>query len=409
MSLFDDNYLIALEQDEAKAEDTKKKADKADDEDAEGADPEAEEECKEDGDAGDAELSDEDKEKVDDAVDADIKADTPKEATGFDSLVREDFDNAHYACLEAVTALVEFDRKDIACTEAYTSATTEYEKQVVTETFKESVKNFAARFKDFLVKIKNAILRIVNKAINYIRVLASRITAHFASKIKLDKSKPVPDEVTVRISDVLAKKFSEVVKDISHAGGMPQDKLISIINSISSQPWEANVVKIKDVKVPNKKDLMNEALGLSGNNAQGWHDVKLSTLQSKGDEYLKDLGTVKDNAKFINEWRKNMETMLKTCEKAAKSGKDIESKKLNLITSAVSKAMSCFNSQVSAMTSIQSMWINQRVKIVKALNKYQGMTDYKPEKGKERIYFDDQGNEIKESAMLFADFFDMIG
>ena len=396
MSLFDDNYAITLEQKAAEAEEeTKKKA--------------ADDEKPAEGDAEDAELSDEDKAKVEKAVDKDVNADSAEEATGFDELVREDADAAQYACMEAVTALIDFDRKDIACTEAYKAATTDYEKEAVTETFKESVKNFGARFKDFLVKIKNAIVRIVNKAVNYVRTLASRITAHFASKIKLDKSKKVPDGVTIRISDVLSKKFAEVAKDITHAGGMPQDKLISIINSISSQPWETNVTKIRDVKIPTKKDLMNEALGLSGNNPAGWHEVKLSTLQDKGDEYLNDLKTVKDNAKFINEWRKNMESMLKTCEKAAKSAKDIESKKLNLITSAVSKAMSVFNAEVSAMTSIQSSWINQRVKIVKALNKYQGMTDYKPESGVEKTYYDDQGNEIKESASLFADFFDMIG
>ena len=217
MSLFDDNFIISMEakakaakeDDDVKepAEGEEKECDcgkedcpvcnpKADDakeepkeecgEAAEGGEP-AEGDKAEGGDKDDteAEVTPEEEAAITLAVDNDINADSILEARSFESLIASDAEDAHYACLEAVSATIAFDQADIACTEAYVKAESAYEKQLVTESFKDSVKKYGARFKQFLIKIKNAIVRIFSKAVNHIKILGARIAAKFASLMKV--------------------------------------------------------------------------------------------------------------------------------------------------------------------------------------------------------------------------------
>ena len=431
MSLFDDNYSIFMEKaeaedkeakkaaesdDDAEDDDKKKKADDAPADDAkkadndapaaDDADAEGEGECaKEEGEGDDPEgekLSDPDQAKVEAAVDFDIEADGVDEATGFDEILASESVDIHYACLEAVSSIIAFDQTDIACTEAYVLAGSEYEKKMVTESFKESVKKFGARFKAFIIKIKNAIVRIFNKAVNYVRILASKISAKFAKRIKLDKSKKVPADATVRVSDVLLKSFQDVVtrgffkKD---ANSYPiSDALKAITDLINSGTAPEEVkTKLDEIKLPTKADIVHSIVD------QGYHDVKLSTLQGKGEEYLKDLEKINDNVKLIKGERDRTEATIKGAERQAKHG-DLDSAKLNALTACVNKAMSAFNTMVSALVSLQSAWISQRVKIIRALNKYQGAPESKANEFGEYAKY----SGMHESANLFDHFLSMI-
>ena len=414
MSLFDDNYSISLEADKeaeskaAPAEDEAK--DKAEDAPADDdakekddAEAEAEEECKEGDDADDAELAPEDEKKVEEAVDFDIEADSIEEATGFDRILASESNDIHYACLEAVSSVIAFDQVDMACTEAYVTAGTEYEKQMVTESFKESVKKFGARFKAFLIKIKNAIVRIFNKAVNYVKILASKVSAKFARRVKLDKSKKVPADATVRVADVLLKPFQDVItkgfflkKDSATVS--IGDSLNAITKLITAgEAPDAMKTKLDEIKLPTKSEVVNMIVD------QGYHDVKLSTLQDKGESYLKELEKVSDNVKIIKGWRDRTEATIKGAESQAKKG-DLDSAKLNALTACVNKAMSAFNTIISAMVSLQSAWISQRVKIVRALGKYQGAPEGKKNEFGEYAKY--QG--MHESANLFDHFLSMI-
>ena len=432
MSLFDDNFIVSME--------AKAKAAKEDDEEvkepaegeekkcdcgkedcpecnpkaAEGEDKKEEpkkeeepkEECKEGEDAaepapaegeGDDEekLSAEEEAAIELAVDSDINADTFEEATGFDSLIAADREDAHYACLEAVTALIAFDEADIACTEAYQAATSQYEKQLVTENFKDKVKAFGARFKAFLVKVKNAIVRIFNKAVNYVKVFTSKISAKFASKVKLDKSKKVDDSVTIRISEALEKDFASVVTKVMMPQKDPFYEIAGVIKTLqSTNPLRAKEA-LNAVEVPKKQDLVNNVMHA------GYKDVKLASMQGDGDKLINELKSISKNVDVIKGWRKQMEQTLKSAETAAKSGNDISTEKINVLTAAINKAMSCFNARVSAMVSLQSVWVNQRVKIVRALAKYQGKEMPKAEDKEEEVI-------VPESANLFAEFLNMI-
>lgn len=420
MSLFDDNYSIFMEKaeaedkeakkaaesdDDAEDDDKKKKADDAPSDDAPADDAEGEGECAKEGEDGDdpeEELSDPDKAKVEEAVDFDIEADGVDEATGFDEILASESVDIHYACLEAVSSVIAFDQTDIACTEAYVLAGSEYEKKMVTESFKESVKKFGARFKAFIIKIKNAIVRIFNKAVNYVRILASKISAKFAKRIKLDKSKKVPEDATVRVADILLKSFQDVVtrgffkKD---ANSYPiSDALKAITDLINSGTAPEEVKKkLDEIKLPTKADIVHSIVD------QGYHDVKLSTLQSKGEEYLKDLEKINDNVKLIKGERDRTEATIKGAERQAKHG-DLDSAKLNALTACVNKAMSAFNTMVSALVSLQSAWISQRVKIIRALNKYQGAPESKANEFGEYAKY----SGMHESANLFDHFLSMI-
>ena len=412
MSLFDDNYSIFMEKAEAdkdtasdtSSDDDAKKAAKSDDDAPADDDAEGEGECaKEEGEGDDPEkLSDPDQAKVKEAVDFDIEADGVDEATGFDEILASESVDIHYACLEAVSSIIAFDQTDIACTEAYVLAGSEYEKKMVTESFKESVKKFGARFKAFIIKIKNAIVRIFNKAVNYVRILASKISAKFAKRIKLDKSKKVPEDATVRVADILLKSFQDVVtrgffkKD---ANSYPiSDALKAITDLINSGTAPEEVKKkLDEIKLPTKADIVHSIVD------QGYHDVKLSTLQSKGEEYLKDLEKISDNVKLIKGERDRTEATIKGAERQAKHG-DLDSAKLNALTACVNKAMSAFNTMVSALVSLQSAWISQRVKIIRALNKYQGAPESKANEFGEYAKY----SGMHESANLFDHFLSMI-
>lgn len=429
MSLFDDNFVVSME---AKAAPKKEDDDAADPEvkdDAAGDEAEAkdkapakdkaeakedkvpaesDEECNTEGtdptpsktDPEEVPANgDEDPEAleaaIDYAVECDINSESLDEATGFDALISSDREDAHYACMECVTAIIAFDQADVACTEAYTAAGSRYEKSIVTETFKDSVKKFGARFKEFMYKIKNAILRIVNKAVNYIKILSSKISAKFASKVKLDKSKKVPAGVKVRVSAILEKPFKDVAKLATGSSDKAQDQIISTINSIMSKPAADTKAALANLNVPKKSDITNEVLN------KGYDDVELASIQGKADGYLADLKKISANADVINNWRKTMEGMLKTCENAVKSSKDIDTEKMNALTASVSKAMSIFNAKVSAMVTLQSAWVNQRVRIIRAIGKYQGTEmpkadDSNPYEG------------MHESANLFNDFLSML-
>ncbi len=375
MSLFDDNFIISME--------AKAKAAKEDDEEVK--------EPAESNDDPELELTDEEKVEVECAVNNDINAKNFKEAMGFDSLIAKDDENVHYACLEAVTDLIELSKFDVDCTEAYHVATSQYEKQIIAENFKEKVKLFGARFKQFLIKIKNAVIRIFNKAVNYVKIFASKILAKFASKVKLDSSKKINDNVTINISEALTRPFGNMVTRIMMSKSDSFFELSKLIKSLQSTDISKAKEALNNIEVPKKQDLVNNAL------RGGYSDVKLASMQNDGENMINQLKTIDKNVDMIKGWRKQMESVLSQAENVANSGDNTSPEKINVLTSAVNKAMGCFNARVGAMVSLQSLWVNQRIKIIRALSKYQGKkmpdTDEKENK-----------SDVHESANIFDAF-----
>lgn len=408
MSLFDDNFVVSMEAEEAKAKEAEAKEakddEKAEDADAdapaeddakdEGEGKEAKTECKEDNDAEDPEEGDDDDDveveeeslseydiaRVNEAVEADIEADSVEEATGFDRILASEAEEVNYACLEAVSANIAFDQCDIVCTEAYVTATSQYEKDAVTENFKESVKKFGARFKAFLVKIKNAIVRIANKAINYVKVLVSKVSAKFASKVKLPSKIDIADDVKIRVikAMVYANSFRGFANKVFYAESNDAfDKIVKAINSLKDKSADyVRQYELDTVKLPEVAELVGYGLGQGRGkgNAEGFEDIKLAQFASSGASLLKDLSGsgINEAIDVIKDRRKKMEDSLKQAENAVKSMNDIASDKINVLTACVNKAMVVFNRTMSACIKLLTMWVNQKVRVVRALAKHAG-------------------------------------
>lgn len=410
MSLFDDNFVVSMEAKEAEAKEAEAKEAKDDDEKAEDVDAdapadddaakgegkEAKTECKEDDDAEDPEEGDDDGDddveaekeslseydvaRVNEAVEADIEADSVEEATGFDRILASEAEEINYACLEAVSANIAFDQCDIVCTEAYVTATSQYEKDAVTENFKESVKKFGARFKAFLVKIKNAIVRIANKAINYVKVLVSKVSAKFASKVKLPSKIDIADDVNIRVikAMVYANSFRGFANKVFYAESNDAfDKIVKAIHSLKDKSADyVRQYELDTVKLPEVAELVGYGLGQGRGkgNAEGFEDIKLAQFASSGASLLKDLSGsgINEAMDVIKDRRKKMEDSLKQAENAVKSMNDIASDKINVLTACVNKAMAVFNRTMSACIKLLTMWVNQKVRVVRALAKHAG-------------------------------------
>ena len=387
MSLFDDNFIISMEakakaakeeDDEVKepAEGDEKECDcgkedcpKCNPKAAEGEkkDEEPKEECKEgddgeepaegegaDDEAGEVEV---DKNAVELAVDNDINADSILEARSFESLVATDAEDAHYACLEAVSATIAFDQADIACTEAYVAADSAYEKQMITESFKDSVKKYGARFKQFLIKIKNAIVRIFSKAVNYIKILGARIAAKFASLMKV---KNFYDNAKVKVNKELLDDFTALCstlegnRDIEHADKTMDD-------------WMRNGLKnrgeMSNLKLPTKADLVKYVLG-----DKAAEEVSVSQFSGGAKGILTDLkqASISKCVKVITAARDKILAQIKQAEQAMNAKKDINSEEMTIMASVVNKRMSLYNTRVNSYVALFLTWINARAKAVRA-------------------------------------------
>jgi len=388
MSLFDDNFIISME---AKAKAAKEEEEEGKEPEAKGecdcgkedcpkCNPKAEgegeekdddkkeepkEECKEGEDAAEPEEGDDEEAKptpeeeaaITLAVDADIKADSIMEARGFESLVSTDAEDAYYACLEAVSATIAFDQADIACTEAFVKADSAYEKQMVTESFKDSVKKFGERFKQFLIKIKNAIVRIFSKAVNYVKILGARVAAKFASLMKV---KNFYDDAKVKVNKELLDDFTTLCSTLE--GNPEVEKAEKMLDE-----WMRNGLKydkpMSELKLPNKADLVKYVLG-----DKEPEEIAVRNFSGGAKGVLTDLkqSSISKCVKVITTARNLILAKIKDAEKVINSRKDIDSRDMTLMASVVNKRMSLYNTRVNAYVSIYLAWINARAKAVRA-------------------------------------------
>ena len=279
------------------------------------------------------------------------------EARNFEALISTDAEDAHYACLEAVSATIAFDQADIACTEAYVAADSAYEKQMVTESFKDSVKKFGERFKQFLIKIKNAIVRIFSKAVNYVKILGARVAAKFASLMKV---KNFYDDAKVKINKELLDDFTTLCSTLE--GNPEVEKAEKMLDE-----WMRNGLKydkpMSELKLPNKADLVKYVLG-----DKEPEEIAVRNFSGGAKGVLTDLkqSSISKCVKVITTARNQILAKIKDAEKVINSRKDIDSRDMTLMASVVNKRMSLYNTRVNAYVSIYLAWINARAKAVRA-------------------------------------------
>jgi len=371
MSLFDDNYAITMEEAAAKA---KKAEDTADDDEkeVEGGDDDAAEgdgedvkECGDACDADDKKNGKQDAEEASIAVDIDMEADSIEESVGFERLIDSEVEESHFACLEAVTMNIAFDRTDIACTEAYKAATTDYEKTVVTEKFTESVKKYAERFKNFISKIKNLVIRIFNKIVNYIKVLAARVNAKLSSLRGLGDNQKIKDGTKIKVvKALLDNNFSHFADLIKDADKDAYDGLISAMGKIKTGDAASIKNEIDNIKPMEKADVVKTAYDPSTAAEMDLGGKKTTDVK----DYIDDLKQAKisDATKAIKTFRDEMWKAIGAAEKDAKSATDIDTAKMTCITAAMNKLMSIYNRRVNAAVTVLLAWVNARAKVARA-------------------------------------------
>ena len=371
MSLFDDNYAITMEEAEAKAakaqDDEEAPAAAADDADAKAEDTDTEEGA----DCGDAcekdakKNAEQDAEEAAIAVDIDMEADSLEESIGFERLIDSEVEESHFACLEAVTMNIAFDRTDIACTEAYVNASSDYEKSIVTEKFTESVKKYAERFKNFISKIKNLVIRIFNKIVNYIKVLAARVNAKLSTLRGLGDNQKIKDGTKVKVVKALLdndfKHFSDL---IAAADDTAYKGLIAAMGKIKNTDAETVKAEIDNIKPMEKAAVVKTAYDPS--TAADFDLGGKKTSDVKG--YIDDLKQAKisDATKAIKAFRDEMWKAIGEAEKDAKSANDIDTAKMTCITAAMNKLMSIYNRRVNAAVTVLLAWVNARAKVARA-------------------------------------------
>ena len=373
MSLFDDNFISVMEKDEqgGAAADA---AAAAEDENKDDAPAEGSEECGTEGcDPDDPKV----KQAAESAVDIDINADSLEEAYGYGRLIDDEVEESHFACLEAVAINTAFDQVDIACTEAYQAAATEYEKSVVTEKFTDNVKKYAARIKAFLVKLKNLVVRIFNKAFNYIKVLAGRVNAKFSSLRKLGDKDKVKDDTKVKVCNALLGDFASLADDVDAKFKSQYDALTQILKDSKTTDAESLKTRIDAVTVPEKSAVIKEIRGDESEMNLG--GKKASDFNG----YLDNLKQASITAahKYIKDSRDNMWKAIGEAEKAAKSADDIDTAKITCITAALNKLMAVYNRTINAKITLLLAWINARAKIVRAAGWHQTKESYIPAAG----------------------------
>lgn len=402
MSLFDDNFKLALleadEEAEGAAKDAEEKEDDAPAEDGEGAeDEDIDMSAVEDLPDPDAETEEECKE----ALEVDIEASSLEEATGMSSILEAEEEEMHYSCLEAVSAAIMFDKADVACTEAYVNATSNYEKQVVTEKFTETVKKYAERFKQFLIKIKNAVVRIFSKVWNYIKIFAAKLNARFAKAMVIDTKKyQIPKGTKVEVFEAAWKADTPEAmgKGIVPKAATAFQNIMTLIDGVSKSTDDKGYTSLKKslekIKVPETDATVKEVLG----------NQKAKKIDITGQE-----ATIKKRAgvlaKQITKYIKGIDQLKKSMDKCIDKAKkhidklgDIDTSKINILTAGINKAMSLYNRMVNAAVKVLLIWVNNNAKVIRAA----GWA--KEEKDK-----DDKKKKATESfGSIFAEYINMV-
>ena len=368
MSLFDDNFVVSMEAEEAKAKEAEAKEAKDDDEKAEDADADApaDDDAKGEGDdeveAEEESLSEYDVARVNEAVEADIEAASIEEAIGFESLLVSESEDIYNSCCEAVNANMAFEQCDLVCTEAYITASSQYEKDMVTENFKESVKKFGERFKQFLIRIKNAIIRIFNKAVNYVKVMCARVSAKFASRIKLPTNWTTEDTIRAN-AHLLDVDFTELCNKVFYTDS-PIDKIKKLMGKIEGSTPAKIKEELAAIEIAQTSDMVKAAFD-SGKFE--WVELKLMPYAKKADGYINQLKDTSKAVKSLKVRRDDVYDAIGKAEKAVKSVKDIDNEKITVLTMCVNKAMSAYNRMVNATVKLLIMWINARVAVIRKL------------------------------------------
>lgn len=324
------------------------------------------------------------KKKVEEAVDFDLACDSIFECRGVPA-IREAEEEMNYLCLEAVAMNIAFDKADTACTEAWTTSTSDAEKAAITESFKDSLKKYVERARNFFAKAKATVINVAKHAKNFIATMAQKIAAKVLGKAGTKLNRELgSSEATVKMPVELKKSLGDLSKKIANftPKGLKDIEKIAAGDIADPEAARAKVAEFMS-DVPDKKALIATILGED-------KDVAVKDFRSTG-SVASDLKGAANSAD-IDALRKEVEAQLNAAMGNFAHLKDIDSANMTIVIAAVNKLVALYNRKLSALTAIATAWMVARAKVLRAA--------WAGRKGLEK-------SPAAESATLLESFMDM--
>ena len=259
---------------------------------------------------------------------------------------------------------VAFNKVDVACSEAYVRASDNYEKEAVTEAFKESAKKYWERFKGFCLRIKNLIVRAFTRFWGYLKKLASKASAKLTAAALDKRAKDRKDllgEVEIDCYDALKDSAAAVIKKVKDAANTSLDKDVDINGDGKVTVADSSEI-IKNV-LGEKKTLKGDAFGTV--------DSIITSLKKCEAEMFKPMGDLKKE-------------ILKTIDTEQKNAysKDSSPEDINAAVKLLNGYVKVLNRYLSVANTAASSWVFARVKIIAKLATKSKKDDDKKDKEK---------------------------
>lgn len=267
-------------------------------------------------------------------------------------------EESHSACLEFIGTTIALDKVDVKCTESLVKASTDAEKAIVTEQFKESVKVYFQKFKAFIQKVMNNISRAVSRVGAWFKNFIANIRNKIAQKriSALDEAKCKETEIEVA-KGLVDSDYDGKIKGLEAYIDRTCQDLLKIAQDNNTRYGAEEVqAKIRSYSSENTgitaENLEKE---LFGENVK----VKVSEL---GSNILNDLKNV--NMKNGKATATKVVAFIKAIEKTVTTAKDIDSKAMAGKVAMVNISVKYLNRFYSLLVKYMSRWVGVRLKAV---------------------------------------------
>lgn len=298
---------------------------------------------------------DEDEVDEDDAEEAEESARFDvEEAASFDEMkgyklaLHTMVEESHAACLEFIGTTIAMDKVDVKCTESLVKATTDAEKEIVTEQFKESLKVYFQKFKALSQKVMGTVVRAKSRAIAYFKQLIAKLRVKVSRIKSIDAAKAKETDITV--AKGLTKDYSSKLKTVIDYLTKRADALADIATKATDV--ETITAKMQDVEEKGAAALEKAKKDLYGEEVT----VKVSAL---GDV----LGAVKNaDVASVIKMADGIATNIKEVEQSVYKANDVDSKVMAAKVAMINKIVKCVNAAYSLIMQFMTRWLQVRVR-----------------------------------------------
>lgn len=287
-------------------------------------------------------------------------------------------EQANFFCMEAVKVNIAFDHVDKACTEAWVTSSTDYQKAVIESNFKESAKKYWEKFKGFCVRMINLIKRTAIRVMTYIKKMAMKLAYKVVTnKVIMDAAKnskkfskrlegkdimTFPDIFLDNASQLLA----EAAVDKSNNGPKkslfvnPADEKV-LIDIVFKNNWTLNndydKKQVQDIKLKETSEYRDAIIK---------PEIKKTVTLPIIEKFAKELedNDIKKVLDAVSVQANSIRSFIEKAEKQASTVKDFDTEIMVTKIAAINKLVSVYNRKLSLINSLAIMWIRIRVSAI---------------------------------------------